>query len=435
MANEAFKLSYSIKFQLEKRNEKQLSLDGKPIPIIKNLPIQMVITFGGKRLKLFTGYRIDKSKWDEIAQKVKKGASNDKKETWSDINSHLLNLQTTINSSFDDFKLMRQSPLLEDIKQLFSEAQGKKSIENKDTFFNIFELFIQEQGKESTWTMATVKKIRTVFNTLLEFDSNLSFELLDPSKLQSYVEYLRSKKQYRNTTIAKQLKFVRWFLRWAVKKGYSDNISYQDYKPKLTGVANDNDRIIFFTLEELKYLFEFDAGKDYLNRVKDVFLFCCFSGIRFSDVFKLSRSDIKNGYISITTQKTNDALTIQLNKYTASILDKYKNEPFDSDKVLPVISNQKMNKYLKELCKLAGFNEPQKLVYFIGNKRIEEVKPKYELIGTHTARRSFISNAIALGVPVEIVIKWTGHKDYKAMAPYLKIMETKKVAEMSKFDM
>lgn len=89
--------------------------------------------------------------------------------------------------------------------------------------------------------------------------------------------------------------------------------------------------------------------KKYLERVRDVFLFQCFTGLRYSDVFNLKRSDIKDNHIEITTVKTADSLIIELNKHSKSILYKYKDIPFENDKVLPVITNQKMNEYLKEL--------------------------------------------------------------------------------------
>jgi integrase len=97
--------------------------------------------------------------------------------------------------------------------------------------------------------------------------------------------------------------------------------------------------------------------------------------------------------------------------------------------------NKIMNKYLKEICKIAGFNEPQRIVYFIGNERHEEVYPKYELLTTHCGRRTFIVNSLFLGIPAEVVMKWTGHKDYESMKPYIKIVDELKIEHMKKFDL
>ena len=92
---------------------------------------------------------------------------------------------------------------------------------------------------------------------------------------------------------------------------------------------------------------------------------------------------------------------------------------------LPVISNQKMNHYLKNLGELCGFTTPITIVCYRAGQRVEETYPKYSLIGTHAARRTFICFALSNGVPPQVVMKWTGHSDYKAMRPYIYIAENK----------
>ena len=174
--------------------------------------------------------------------------------------------------------------------------------------------------------------------------------------------------------------------------------------------------------------------KQYLERVRDVFLFCCFTGFRYSDVHNLKKSDIRDERIEITTVKTADHLVIELNKHSKAILDKYKDVEFEGHQALPVISNQKMNNYLKELGELAEINEPVSETYYKGSERIDTVTPKYALLGTHAGRRTFICNALALGIPAQVVMKWTGHSDYKAMKPYIDIADDVKANAMSKFN-
>lgn len=194
--------------------------------------------------------------------------------------------------------------------------------------------------------------------------------------------------------------------------------------------------MIFLTWEELSKLREYSipATKQYLERVRDVFLFQCFTGLRYSDVFNLRRSDVKENHIEVTTVKTADSLVIELNNYSRAILDKYRQVAFEGDKVLPVVSNQKMNDYLKELSKLAGIDEPVRETYYKGNERIDLVTPKCELMSTHAGRRTFICNALSLGIPAQVVMKWTGHSDYKAMKPYIDIADDIKANAMDKFN-
>lgn len=101
-----------------------------------------------------------------------------------------------------------------------------------------------------------------------------------------------------------------------------------------------------------------------MERVRDVFLFCCFTSLRYSDVRNLKRSDIKPDHIEVTTVKTADSLIIELNDHSKAILEKYKDVHFENHMALPVISNQKMNDYLKELGELAEINEPVRETYY-----------------------------------------------------------------------
>ena len=146
------------------------------------------------------------------------------------------------------------------------------------------------------------------------------------------------------------------------------------------------------------------------------------------------RSDIKGDHIEVTTVKTADSISIELNKVTKDILEKYKDTPFKDNKALPNYTNQAMNRDIKELCKLAGINEEIRVTTYKGNVRTDKIQPKWELVGTHTGRRTFIVNALSLGITPNIVMKWTGHSDYKAMKPYIDIVDSIKASSMTKFD-
>ena len=237
----------------------------------------------------------------------------------------------------------------------------------------------------------------------------------------------------RNGTVKKQLGFLKWFLRWATAKGYNTENTYQSFKPKLK--TNDN-KVVFLDWDELMTVSNFDIPehKKYLDRVRDVFCFCSFTSLRYSDVANLRRSSVKPDHIEVVTIKTGDNLIIDLNDYAKAILKKYENDSFPDDLALPVISNQRMNEYLKELGEMCGIDEPVSITYYKGNQRYDEVYPKHALIGTHTARRTFISNALMLGIPPQVVMKWTGHSDYKAMKPYIDIADRAKAESMRMFN-
>lgn len=423
----------NIIFSLESRKK-------NGIPVVENVPIRMRVIYAGNRIEFTTGYRIDLAKWDDNSQRVKNGCTNKLKQTASEINTDLNEYSTTIHNIFKEFEILETIPTPAQIKEGFNKKHKKnqeKEVKEEIstiTFFSAFDEFVKECGTQNNWTESTYKKFKTVKNHLTQFDENITFESLEESRLTDYVNYLRNKKDFRNSSIEKQLKFVKWFLRWSMRKGYNNNNTFESFKPKLKTTQK---KVIFLTADELSKLREYSIPKTkkYLDRVRDIFLFCCFTGLRYSDVFNLKRTDIKQNHIEVTTVKTADSLIIELNKHSKAILDKYKNVHFENNKALPVITTQKVNDYLKELGELVGIDEPIRETYYKGNKRIDDVTPKYALLSTHAGRRTFICNALSLGIPAQVVMKWTGHSDYKAMKPYIDIADDTKVNAMDKFNL
>ncbi len=280
----------------------------------------------------------------------------------------------------------------------------------KDIWWSL-DQFVTVMGKQNEWTHATYQKFDALENHLKKFREDrreklknkkfeLSFSYFDEEGLLNFVEFLSKVKKMKNTSIDKQLDFLRWFFRWTLAKRFHDVNYFEAFRPKLKKTQN---RVVFLTKHELEKLKKYVAPEDRKNleRVRDVFLFQCCTGLRYSDVFNLRRCDVHEDHIDVTTIKTNDTLRIELNEESKSILDRYSNITFKNDKALPVISNQKMNDSLHDLCKLAGINEMVRKTYFRGKERIDEIKPKWELVGTHTGRRTFICHALSMGIPPE----------------------------------
>ena len=418
----------NIIFALESRKK-------NGVPVIENVPIRMRVIFASQRIEFTTGYRIDAAKWDADKQRVKNGCTNKLKQSASDINTDLLRYYTIMQEVFKEYEVRDIMPTPQEVKNAFNNKVNptEEPQEIQKGFWEIFDEFVAECGKLNNWTASTYEKFAAVKNHIKEFKTDPTFVYFDEEGLNNYVDFLRKTKDMRNSTIGKQLGFLKWFIRWAFKKGYHQNIAYDTFKPKL---KNTPKKVIFLTWDELNKLKACDIpqNKQYLERVRDVFLFCCFTGLRYSDVYNLRTSDVKADRIEITTVKTADSLVIELNNHSKAILEKYKDVHFEDNKVLPVISNQKMNDYLKELGELAEINEPIRETYYKGNQRIDEVTPKYALLGTHAGRRTFICNALALGIPAQVVMKWTGHSDYKAMKPYIDIADDIKANAMSRFN-
>lgn len=399
------------------------------------LAIRMRVTLKGERPFDFPlGRKVDLDKWDADAERAIEGTIDA-----AEINRTIEEYKTQINEVFARFELLeKRVPTPQEVKYLFNDMIGKTSLLDDSgnlDFWSVFDVFTEQVGEKNQWTDSTFQKFRTLRHHLKSFAPTLSFSSLTEEKLQGLIAYYY-KKDFRNTTISKQLSFLRWFLRWAAQKGYYKGDLHETFKPKLKGISVDSKEIIYLSQDELKQLqdFHFQPMQEALERVRDVFLFQCFTGLRYSDVAKLKRSDVKKGIVHVVTKKTVDGLRIELNKHSQAILDKYKDCTFPGDKVLPVISNEKMNAHLKTLGQVVGLDEPTRIVYFKGNKRYEEVYPKWYLLTTHVARRTFVVTALQLGIPVEVIMRWTGHSNFEAMKPYAKIVDELKEKSMSKFD-
>ena len=299
------------------------------------------------------------------------------------------------------------------------EPKKKETKPKEPDLFNVFDEFVFECGEKNAWTKATFKK-----------------KLNTPRKPKG------DRKDYddddlvgiKNSTIDKKLGYLKWFLKWATDKGYNSNVAYKTFKPTLKATQK---KVIYLSKDELKAILNLELKGDtlYLEPVRDIFMFCCFSSLRYSDASSLKWNDVKDDRIEVTTVKTADSLSIEINDMMGRILEKHRAVPDKRNNlVFPYYTNQAMNRDLKKLCKLAGINEEIRITSYKGNERIDEVKEKWELVGTHTGRKTFIVNALSRGIAPSIVMKWTGHNDYKSMKPYIDIVDSIKASEMSKMN-
>ena len=430
--------------------------------------IRFRVTFNCQRIDLATGSQVSSPKWwDEENELVKSGYAGPKGESDLTINNELRNIKDQMDMVFKFYEINDKIPTPSEITAKYKERisgvmpkrpepEKKKLEENPKSkdFWECFSQFLTEAGEKNAWTPATLEKMEALRVDLKAFKKTIKFEDLTESWFTAFVVYLRDNKKLRtprkkkgeredydhedvtglrNSTIEKKLGYFRWFLNWATEKGYNTKRDYKSFRPTLKQTQR---KVIYLTKEEIARVraVELSGNNAYMDPVRDVFIFCCFSGLRHSDANNLRRSDIKGDHIEITTVKTADSISIELNDITKAILEKYKDVPFKDNKALPNLTNQAMNRDIKELCKLAGINEEIRITTYKGSTRMDTIYQKWEKVGTHTGRRTFIVNALSLGIPPSVVMKWTGHSDYKAMKPYIDIVDSIKAESMSKFN-
>lgn len=438
----------AVNYYLDKRTDKK-----------GDAPIRMSITVKGTRYLTSTGYKIAPSKWDAAKQQARKGTSNAAGMTWAVINSALAKIAEHFSSYEGQCIATDTHPDTEALKLEFARNFGRtRNLPTNETvtilnLYDYFDMFTKGMGETNNWSYRTLQKFTTLKGHLIAFNPSLMFDDLNEKGLAAFIAFLKDEKQMRNSTIGKNWGFLKWFLRWATTKGYNTNTTFQTYTPKLKTTPK---KVIFLEWEELMKVYNYkipengaeitlrDAnGNEYVKTVhdaaaiaktRDIFCFCCFTSLRYSDAANLKRADLNGDTLTITTIKTADTITIELNKYALGILAKYADRTDLSGYVFPHLTNQRMNIYLKDLCELCGINQPITQTYYRGSERYDETSPKYELMGTHAGRRTFICNALMLGIPAEIVMKWTGHSDYKAMKPYIDVTNAAKAVAMNKFN-
>jgi integrase len=311
--------------------------------------------------------------------------------------------------------------------------KGKiKNIENTGSpqnFISYFETFIQESKIHKA--PSTIIKYGNTLNHLKTFSSkynfSLEFEGIDRKFYNLFYEYLVKDAKLTNNTIAKVVKTLKVFMSYAVDQKKTSKLDYLGFKS--TEVEGE---IIFLTWDELMRLYNLKISLKFYEKVRDVFCFQCFTGLRYSDIQNLRKDSVVGDFlhINVIKKKEKKTISIPLVTYAKEILSKYSD--LDKDRLLPPISSQKMNEDLKKIAGLAKIDEPVIVMHYRGSERIENVLPKHKLITTHIGRKTFITNALDREVPAEVVMSISDHSTHKAFKRYYKVLEERKKRELFK---
>lgn len=221
------------------------------------------------------------------------------------------------------------------------------------------------------------------------------------------------KKAFFANTVGKHVMRLKVLLREAQKAGICPNLPLSEFY-----VHGDNVENVYLNEEELRQLKEANLSSlPHLERTRDWFLLLAWTGSRFSDLEKITKSDIKDGFVSFRQQKTDHRVTIPLHPVVVEILGKY------DFKMPPPISNQKFNDYIKEAAAIAGIDGKEAITKTIGGERVITVYSKYDLISSHTGRRSFCTNMYKRGLPTIMIMSISGHTSEKTFLNYIKVTQ------------
>lgn len=389
----------------------------------------------GHRVEFTTPYTISPDHWNTKSQRAS-GVGGDGTPA-NKINSDLSEWRGYLDEIFNRYEFVEKEPPAPGaVRALFEDMIGRRSLEDfgDELFLSVdaaFGKFIAAHS--SGWEQETLVGYNVAHKHAVAVFGDMDVEELTASDIDRFQSFLLKERNARNSYAQRTTTKLKTFLRWCKKMGYYHGDAHDKHTGMLKKV--NNKEIVVLTPDELSTIMgaTFTSGQAHLERVRDLLVFACFTGLRYSDIQALTTANIRGNAIDVVTQKTADHLVIELNATARGVIDKYK-DARQGDKLLPTISNQKANDYLKTLGRLLGIDTPTQVVYYDGRGRQVEVRPKYELMSTHIGRRTFISNALSVGVPVTTVMAWTGHKGLAAMKPYIKLVEAMKRDQMGLLD-
>ena len=404
--------------------------------------IELIYQQSGQRKYFRTKERLRAASWDAKAQRALYLDKKEAKKLLPDVSFNQLpsakeideiNLQlgsvrkniTDIENRFQLNKVV-YSPLMV-INALKSDRPTTTKVEApSNQLFDFIDNYLTDHT--ATREKGSLSVYRSLKNHLQHFQQDkkikVSFDAIDFKFFQTFQNYLITHRGLNNTTVAKQLSTIKTFLNYARMQGVKIDDRYKDFK-----IKKENLEVIALTNEEFETIYNFDlSASKRLDQVRDVFCFACATGLRFSDIAQLKHEHIKKEEIRLIVTKTKEQILIPLNPYSHAILAKYAS----LYKPLPVISNQRTNEYIHELCEKAGIDEEIEIVRFRGNKRETALYKKHELITVHTGRKTFCTLSLEKGMSAEEVMQISGHKDYKSFKRYVKITEQRTRIVMSK---
>ncbi|QIX62293.1 site-specific integrase [Hymenobacter sp. BT18] len=393
----------------------------RPDAVIPTAIIALV-TFPGHRVKVYSGRSILPKQWVKAEQRaLERGYQQN-----GLLNDQLDLLQKRLQHYCDEQAALGLLPTAEALKSLatLEEPTAPAPVSVKKSFADYYTEWVKltlSRGK-----VGTARAGNTTLRHLLEFEQAegyaVDFDTITPVFADAYTAYLLGPANLTDNTIAKHIDRLRRFMRYAVDRGYTAARGWEKMKWK-----RQEPDIMTLTAEEVEALENLAllAG-GYLDNARALFLLSCYTGLRFSDLVSIRTEHVRGNTLRLTTQKTRETISIPIQARALEIITRYL-----AGEVRP-ISNQKLNDYLKELGQLAGIDSPIEVIKYRGGNRSSETVAKWERLGCHTARRTFVTLSLERGLRPELVMKLTGHRTWRAFQRYVNITEQTVAREFAK---
>lgn len=374
--------------------------------------VYLLYHFNSTKLKYSTSQKILPKNWNAEKQRAKELRSFPE---YSHFNFVLDKIETAVNTAYRTLIIEDVTPTPDLLRKALDEALNKKE-SSKDYLSFAQSVLYASDRKE-----VTKKSIQQTLNVLKDYKDYsrkpLYFDSIDLDFYNDFIDYLTNKRNLKQLTIGNHIKNVKVFIREAFERGLTKNTFFQSRKFKS---PYEEAHTIYLSEKEIGAIYDLDLTLiPKLDRIRDLFIVGCYTGLRFSDLTQLNIESInqQKQVIKVKTQKTQELVIIPIKGMVKEVIEKYEGQLPKS------IDNSAMNIYLKEIGQIAGITEPFERVATKGGKRVREVFKKHELITVHTARRSFATNAYLSNVPSISIMKITGHRTERSFLKYIKISQ------------
>ncbi len=418
-------MNVSVKFYLKRpKSDKSTAIIAK-------------VRLNGKTFKYYTGKSILPPLWDSESGRPTKSKRliNSYSKDIPNIAAEMANIHSVVNkvenyiSGYINLNEQNGIAVTEALlrKHLDEKLGRENNVKSGRLTLNAYiTKFIEdlESGrrltdKKSRYAKGTIKNYKGFKVQFEAFQDHIGRQLnfgdITLDFYNDFVAYFQEKR-YTPNTIGRHVKTLKVIMRAAMEEGLHEN---RDFERRKFRVITTNVDSIYLTEEEIERFRKVDLSKKPAQDLaRDVFLICCYTALRYSDASQLRPENLKKRndryYLEVITQKTGEKVIIPVRPQLKNILDKHEGS-------IPSTHEQKVNRYIKEVGKMAGLTEIVEIEEYIGNEKIIRTYQKYQLIKTHTGRRSAATNMYLNKIPTLDIMKITGHTTEKAFLKYIRV--------------
>jgi site-specific recombinase XerD len=368
------------------------------------IPIYAKMYINGVKMEISTNRRIDPRNWNRYHK-------NDKFD--KELNQFLELYKTKLYNTYSKALLKDEYLTPELFKEIFLGTKKEKVkihylLETATLHNTNFEKMIGIK-----YSYGSYKNYKSTLKYLKEFvpiysgNKDIPLEEVNYNFCEAYYGYVTTEKTCTTNGANKQIQRLKKIINYAIKQGFISKNPMATFTLEFKSVNR-----VILTMEELKKLIQYDFQRPTLEKVRDVFIFQCFTGLSYADIKTLNLRDIEDNLIKMDRAKTGNKFVVPLLPQALELIDKYADYENATNPIFPVLSNQKMNLNLKLIQEIVGIKKS---------------------LTTHIGRHTFATTiALANGVPIETVSKMLGHTKISTTQVYAKVLDDKIIKDMDK---